>query len=53
MRFLADEGIDGSIVSGLRALDFDVLYVVEDIRSLEDDILLQIALDEKPNSNNP
>lgn len=44
MKFLADEGIDRSIVDGLRKLDFDVFYVIEEIRSLDDDILLQIAL---------
>jgi predicted nuclease of predicted toxin-antitoxin system len=46
MRFLADEGIDRSIVNGLRILGFEVHYVIEDARSLDDDILLQIALDE-------
>ncbi len=46
MKFLADEGIDRSIVDGLRILEFDVLYVIEDVRSLDDDILLEIALDE-------
>jgi predicted nuclease of predicted toxin-antitoxin system len=46
MRFLADEGIDRSIVDGLRLLGFDVFYVVEQIRSVNDDILLQTALDE-------
>ena len=46
MRFLADEGIDRSIVDGLRILGFEVYYVIEDVRSLDDDILLQIALDE-------
>ena len=46
MKFLADEGIDRSIVNELRALGFDVFYVIEDVRSLDDDILLQIARDE-------
>jgi predicted nuclease of predicted toxin-antitoxin system len=46
MRFLADEGIDRSIVDGLRKLGFDVFYVIEEIRSINDDIVLQIALDE-------
>jgi uncharacterized protein with PIN domain len=46
MKFLADEGVDRSIVNGLRTLDFDIFYVIEDVRSLDDDILLQIALDE-------
>jgi predicted nuclease of predicted toxin-antitoxin system len=46
MKFLADEGIDRSIVNELRALGFNVFYVIEDVRSLDDDILLQIAHDE-------
>jgi predicted nuclease of predicted toxin-antitoxin system len=46
MIFLADEGVDRSIVNGLRALNFDVFYVVEDIRSLDDDVLLEIAKNE-------
>jgi predicted nuclease of predicted toxin-antitoxin system len=47
MKFLADEGIDRSIVDGLRQLSFDVFYVVDETRSLDDDVLLQIAADEK------
>ena len=47
MKFLADEGIDRSIVIGLRLLNFDVYYVIDEVRSLEDDILLKIAFDEK------
>jgi predicted nuclease of predicted toxin-antitoxin system len=43
MKFLADEGIDRSIVDCLRGLGFDVFYVIEQVRSLDDDILLQIA----------
>ena len=46
MIFLADEGVDRNIVNGLRSLNFDVNYVIEETRSLDDDILLQIALDE-------
>ena len=46
MTFLADEGIDRSIVNGLRLLNFDVYYVIEETRSLDDDVLLQIALDD-------
>lgn len=45
MKFLADEGVDRSIVEGLRKLNFDVYYVVEKIRSLNDDVLLQIAFE--------
>lgn len=43
MNFLADEGIDGSIVKGLRELGHDVFFVVEQIRSLEDETLLEMA----------
>lgn len=43
MKFLADEGIDRSIVNELRSLGFDVFYVLEDVRSLDDDTLLEIA----------
>lgn len=39
MKFLADEGVDRSIVSALRQLGFDVFYVVENQRSLDDDVL--------------
>lgn len=46
MRFLADEGVDISIVRKLRALGFDVFYVIEEVRSLDDDELLQIAYSE-------
>ena len=46
MRFLADEGVDRSIVNGLRLLNFDVYYVIDKVRSLEDDVLLKIAFDE-------
>lgn len=46
MKFLADEGVGRSIVEGLRKLNFDVYYVVEKIRSLNDDVLLQIAFEE-------
>ena len=47
MKFLADEGVDRSIVNGLRLLNYDVYYVIEEIRSLDDDVLLQIAFTEK------
>lgn len=30
MKFLADEGVDISIVRRLRAFDFDVFYVIEE-----------------------
>ncbi len=47
MNFLADEGIDRSIVNGLRQLGFNVFYVIDETRSLDDDVLLQIAAAEK------
>ena len=47
MKFLADEGIDRSIVSGLRQFGYDVYYVVEQQRSLDDDVLLIKAKEEK------
>lgn len=43
MKFLADEGVDRSIVNCLRMLNFDVYYVIDEIRSLDDETLLQIA----------
>ena len=46
MKFLADEGVDRSIVDKLRGLKFDVYYVIEEIRSLSDDELLHIAFTE-------
>lgn len=46
MKFLADEGIDRSIVQGLRNLNHDVFYVVEQERSLEDEVLLAKAKEE-------
>jgi predicted nuclease of predicted toxin-antitoxin system len=47
MRFLADEGVDRIIVTGLRSLNFDVFYVIEEARSLDDETLLNIALTEE------
>ncbi len=47
MKFLADEGIDRSIVDGLRNLGHDVFYVVEQARSLDDEIILGKANEEK------
>ena len=47
MKFLADEGVDRSVVDGLRALGFNVYYVIEEERSQDDDVLLEIAEREK------
>ena len=46
MKFLADEGVDRTIVEGLRLLGFDVYYVLEEVRSLDDQILLKLANEE-------
>ena len=44
MKFLADEGVDSSIVKCLRKTGHDVIFVVErTLRTMEDDLLLQIA----------
>ena len=47
MKFLADEGVDRSIVDGLRKLHFDVYFVVDEVRSLDDSTLLQLAAKEQ------
>ncbi|MCW5909808.1 MAG: DUF5615 family PIN-like protein [Cyclobacteriaceae bacterium] len=46
MKFLADEGVDRSIVETLRSSGFDVYYAIEGIRALTDDELLHIATTE-------
>jgi predicted nuclease of predicted toxin-antitoxin system len=46
MKFLADEGVDRSIVEVLRELQHNVYYVIEETRSLSDDELLAIAANE-------
>lgn len=43
MRFLADEGVDRSIVETLRRSNFDVYYVIEETRALTDHELLTVA----------
>lgn len=45
--FDSAEGVDRSIVDGLRLLGFDVFYIIDEIRALDDEIILQIAADEK------
>lgn len=47
MMFLADEGVDRSIVDGLRSSGFDVFYTIDEVRALDDEIILQIATNEK------
>lgn len=43
MRFLADEGVDKSLVTLLRQSDYDVLYVAESASSIEDELVLELA----------
>jgi predicted nuclease of predicted toxin-antitoxin system len=43
MKFFADEGVDGQIVSVLRENGFDVLYAAENIAGTEDQEVLRIA----------
>ncbi len=46
MKFLADEGVDTSVVIGLRSLGYDVCFVIEEERSRDDDVLLEKAKNE-------
>ncbi len=46
MKFLADEGVDRSIVETLRKSGYDVYYVIEETRSLTDDEILTFAAHE-------
>ncbi len=41
MTFLADEGVDSTLVQLLRAAEHDVLYVAETERGTEDAVLLE------------
>ena len=43
MTFLADEGLDSSIVEALRALSYKVIYAAEDYISASDETLLNAA----------
>lgn len=47
MMFLADEGIDRSIVDGIRSSGFDVFYIIEEARAWDDETILQIAAKER------
>lgn len=47
MKFLADEGVDRSIVDGLRQKGYNTLYVIEEDRGLDDERILQMAENEK------
>ena len=39
MKLIADEGVDKPIVDALRNHGFDVLYILEDYRSADDDFI--------------
>lgn len=43
MIFLADEGVDKSLVELLRARDYDVFYVAESASSISDEDVLALA----------
>jgi len=43
MKFVADEGIDGSLVSLLREAGHDVIYFAETNQSTDDDVILGLA----------
>ncbi len=43
MKFLADENVEKPIVESLRQQGFDVLYIAEERRSLDDEAILALA----------
>ncbi|MFN7115192.1 MAG: DUF5615 family PIN-like protein [Saprospiraceae bacterium] len=43
MNFIADEGVDGSLVKLLRQAEHDVFYFAENERSTDDDLILELA----------
>jgi predicted nuclease of predicted toxin-antitoxin system len=47
MKFLADERVYRSVVSGLRKSGYDVYYVIEEQRSADDEFLLELARTEE------
>lgn len=47
MRLLADEGVDKPIVDLLRASGFDIHYILETNRGIDDEKVLQIANQEE------
>lgn len=46
MKFVADEGVDGSLVVLLREAGFDVFYFAEFDRSTDDEVILELANNE-------
>lgn len=43
MKFIADEGVDGTLVHLLREAGHDVFYFAESLQSTDDSIILEIA----------
>ncbi|MFN4256078.1 MAG: DUF5615 family PIN-like protein [Saprospiraceae bacterium] len=43
MNFIADEGVDGSLVAKLRAAGHDVLYFAETDQSTDDEVILELS----------
>jgi len=44
MRFLADEGVDGSIVDAARDDGHDVRWMAEELEGTKDDVILEAAV---------
>jgi predicted nuclease of predicted toxin-antitoxin system len=44
MRFLADEGVDGSIVGAARDDGHDVRWMAEELEGTKDDVILEAAV---------
>ena len=47
MKFLADEGVDKSIVTMLRGAGFDISYILELIPGAADEIVLELAFSQQ------
>ncbi|MFN0216817.1 MAG: DUF5615 family PIN-like protein [Saprospiraceae bacterium] len=43
MKFIVDEGVDGTLVNLLREAEHDVFYFAESLQSTDDAIILEIA----------
>jgi predicted nuclease of predicted toxin-antitoxin system len=44
MRFLADEGVDGTIVGSIRGNGHDVRWMAEELQGASDDVILESAV---------
>ena len=44
MRFLADEGVDGTIVGSIRGNGHDVRWMAEELQGASDDVILEAAV---------